>query len=261
MRPLTAASGEVATVFNWDAPRSRKLSLLSFLAASLVLHALCFYIFQIIYPPAAGPATPPARINIITPATEEGRELLQWIDAEDPALSSTTQRPPYAIELAPPKPEHIPSYAHRQPPLHIPPTFAPDLSVPSSRPPGPVPALRESIASAPLKIATQIRFSENLDAAKFPKFAFVASSNDAPQVARFRVGLSPRGEVRYCFLQNSSGDSSLDQQARADLLLARFPVSANAAAAAPDALIWTTATIEWGNDIAAPAASPSSPAP
>ncbi len=261
MTPLTTDSGEFATVFNWDAPRSRKLSLLSFLAASLVLHALCFYIFQIIYPPAAGPATPPARVNIITPATEEGRELLQWIEAEDPALSSTTQRPPYAVEFAPPKTEHIPSYANRQPALHIPPPFAPDLRVPSSRPPAPVPTLRESTSSTPVKIATRIQFPATLGAPELPKLSFTGSNNETPQAARFLIGLSPRGDVRYCFLQNSSGDSSLDQQARRYLLLARFPPQ-DAHAAARDDLIWTTATIDWGNDIAAPAATAApSPAP
>ena len=101
MRPATPAI-EYTPIFNWSPARSRKVSIISFIAASAVLHALCFYIFQIIYPPTVALLPPPARVSIITPASEEGRLLLRWIEAEDPALSSTTQRPPDASSFARP---------------------------------------------------------------------------------------------------------------------------------------------------------------
>jgi hypothetical protein len=71
MRPPTVAPHEFAPVFNWTPPRNRNVSLISFIAGSAVLHALCFYVFQIIYPPTVALLPPPARVNIITPATEK----------------------------------------------------------------------------------------------------------------------------------------------------------------------------------------------
>ena len=56
-----------------------------------MLHALCFYAFQIIYPPAVALLPPPGRVTVIAPNTQEERVLLRWLEAEDPALASTTQ--------------------------------------------------------------------------------------------------------------------------------------------------------------------------
>ncbi len=93
MRPQPFAEAEFTPVFDWSPRRGRKLSLISFITASAVVHALCFYVFQVIYPPTVALLPPPARVTVISPNTDEGRLLLRWIEAEDPALSSTTQRP------------------------------------------------------------------------------------------------------------------------------------------------------------------------
>ena len=48
-------SSELATeplLFSWDSPRRRQAAFLAFLAISLLAHAVCFYIFQVVYPPA-----------------------------------------------------------------------------------------------------------------------------------------------------------------------------------------------------------------
>src|SRR3954468_10664621 len=93
MTPQGSNPIDYSPIFDWSAPRARRISLLSFLGASAALHALCFYVFQIIYPPTISLLPPPARINLITGESEQGRLLLRWLEAEDPALSSTTQRP------------------------------------------------------------------------------------------------------------------------------------------------------------------------
>nr|MDQ2659201.1 hypothetical protein [Verrucomicrobiota bacterium] len=255
----TATSAEFPTIFRWDSPKSRKLSLLSFLAASVVLHSLCFYLFQIVYPAPAAPLPPPARVSLITDDTDEGRVLLRWIEAEDPALSSTTQRPAHIGALLPPKPAYLPSYINRQPSLAEVPPFEPDLRVPSARPPAPVPQPPPAAPVATAPIPTTVQFSaatESLGAPSFPPAHFTASGNEQPQAAQFRVVIGPRGEVRHCFLQTSSGDSALDEQARRYLLLTRFPDIESR----PDpGALWTIATLEWGNDIVLPSANPPEP--
>ncbi|MDQ6911820.1 MAG: hypothetical protein M3128_02980 [Verrucomicrobiota bacterium] len=239
---------EYTPIFDWSTPRSRKFSLISFIAASAALHAFCFYIFQIIYPPTVALTPPPGRISLITGDTDDGRVLLQWIEAEDPALSSYTQRPNESGNLALPKVEHVPSYLNSTPVLHdLPPNDA-DLRVPSANPPAPVPIAYATPALTTVVTPTSIRFSEEISArgpGQIPSLQFKSSSKDAPQAAQFRIALGRFGNVRYCFLQNSSGDAALDEQARHQLLLSRFPTG--------DAdLIWGTATFDWGNDLTAP---------
>jgi hypothetical protein len=257
----SAAANDFPTIFRWDSPKSRKLSLLSFLAASVVLHSLCFYLFQIIYPAPAAPLPPPARVNLITDETDEGRVLLRWIEAEDPALSSTTQRAPHASALFPPKPAYVPSYMNRQPSLPEVPPFEPDLHVPSSRPPGPIPQAPPASPVATALIPTSVQFSapKSLGASAFPPTHFTASRNEQPQAAEFRVVIGPRGEVRHCFLQTSSGDSALDEQARRYLLLVRFPDVQNRGSTGQAGALWATATVVWGNDLALPSANPPEP--
>src|SRR5438093_8459644 len=135
-------------LFSWEPPRRRKVSITAFLALSLGGHALCFYIFQIVYPPTVALLPPPARVSLITPASEEGRTLLRWIEAEDPALAFTTQRPPEARLRALPKVEHIPSYLAVELALKQVPLAVVDLRIPSSQPPGPVPFVYRQIAPA-----------------------------------------------------------------------------------------------------------------
>src|SRR5690349_14424762 len=110
MNSVTLESVAEPLLFSWDSPRGRKVAITFFLVLSFVGHALCFYIFQIVYPPTVALLPPPARVSLITPESEEGRTLLRWIDAEDPALAFTTRRPPDATFRALPKTQHVPSY-------------------------------------------------------------------------------------------------------------------------------------------------------
>src|SRR5213596_3595331 len=115
MNSFISESAAEPLIFGWDSPRREKLAITIFLALSLTAHALCFYVFQIVYPPTIALLPPPARVSLITPASEEGRTLLRWIDAEDPVLAFTTQRAPEARLRALPKIGHIPSYLTLEP--------------------------------------------------------------------------------------------------------------------------------------------------
>jgi hypothetical protein len=251
-------SPELATeplLFSWGSPRTQKAALLAFLALSLLAHAVCFYIFQVVYPPTVTLLPPPARVALITPASEEGRTLLRWIDAEDPAVAFTTDRPPEARFRALPKVEHVPSYHAMEPTLKKLPPFEVDSRAPDSQPPGPVPFMRQQSAPAANPIPTSVSFSNELDGlgvATLPPLKFGASTGETPEAIRFRVAVSRLGEIRFCFPMNSSGDPALDEQARLYLARCRFRKSAPGDGK-PDALLtWGIATIEWGSDITRP---------
>src|SRR2546429_8443464 len=161
-----SASGLVVEplVFSWEPPRRRRAAITAFVALSLIAHALCFYIFQIVYPPPVSLLPPPARVSVIASNSEEGRTLLRWVDSEDPALAFTTQRPAEARLRVLPKVEHIPSYLAVEPSLkRVPPPVA-DLRIPSSQPAGAVQFVHRQIAPAISPTQTSASFSKDLDA-------------------------------------------------------------------------------------------------
>jgi outer membrane biosynthesis protein TonB len=252
-------------VFAWDKPGRGKWTLTGFLLGSLALHAFGFYLFQIVYPPAVALLPPPGRVSLIAPDTDEGRQLLRWLEAEDPALASTTQPAPDAKALVLPTIQHAPSYLARQSALKDLPPAPPALRIPSAHPPSPVekPSAASQFTTKP--VPTVIRFSPELDSLitpQTPELKFNASSRESPEPARFLVAVNEKGEVRHCFLQSSSGDAALDDQARKYLALTRFLAIRNSPTSNVPSLIWGTATLEWGNDLAFPPApnpAPSTP--
>jgi len=237
-------------IFNWESPRRGNRMIAGFLATSLLAHAACFYIFQIVYPPTVALLPPLTGVSLITPDSEDGRTLLHWIEAEDPALASTTKRPPDGKAYGLPKVQHVPSYFATEPALKQVPPLSVDLRIPSSQPPGAVsmihPKGAPTIAAAP----TTVVFSKDLESLGRPELPapkFVASSNQSPEAVHFRIAVSSYGEIRYCFLLNSSGDRALDEQARKYLMACRFWPRPGTG---EEPLIWGIATVEWGNDLA-----------
>jgi hypothetical protein len=246
-------------LFSWEPPQRRRVAITAFLALSLIAHALCFYIFQIVYPTTVSLLPPPARVSVITSNSEEGRTLLRWVDAEDPALAFTTQRPAEARQRALPKVEHIPSYLAVELSLkQVPPPVA-DLRIPSSQPAGAVQFVYRQTAPAISPRETSASFSKELDAFGapiLPDRSFAASNDETPEAIRFRVAVSGSGEIRYCFPLNSSGDPALDEQARRYLTLCRFFQSSISGEKVDRSLTWGIATVEWGNDVAHPRLTP-----
>jgi hypothetical protein len=132
---------------------------------------------------------------------------------------------------------------------------APDPAVPSARPPGPIEPLTPRAPLVTKAAPTTIRLSHELEvlgALQGPEIKFFTSMHDSPRTAAFRVAVDLHGAVRYCFLENSSGDITLDEQARKYLALSRLsPVDAGTTKSESD-FVWGMITIEWGNDIVPP---------
>ena len=248
-------------VFSWAPPRKRRRALIVFLILSLLLHAFCFYVFQIVYPPTVALMPPPARVTLISPDDPESLALLRWVEAEDPALTTTTQRLPEIKSLALPPVQHRPSYASHQPKLKTLPPLLPDLSIPSSAAIGPVrlPRMKANASGLGLARKTTANFADlpaALGEPVFADFKFRLTRPDAPANARFRVAIDERGAIRFCFLIESSDDPALDEQARNFLQLCRLKTKEDSPLTNGSALFWTTATILWGNDLA-PSSGPS----
>lgn len=265
---MNSVASEIAAeplLFSWDSPRRQGTMLAAFILLSFVAHALCFYVFQIVYPTPVALLPPPARVTFITPDSEEGRTLLRWIDAEDPAVAFTTDPGPGARLGALPKTEHLPSYSTVEPILKELPPLKPDLRIPSSRPPGAVHSAVQKTASTRSIATTYISFSKELDqfgAATVLQSGFARSTEVTPETLRFRVAVNDLGEIRYCFPINSSGDPALDEQGRLQVVRSRFSQNKQPGSKTEPALVWGTATIQWGSDVARPQqASPTAVTP
>jgi hypothetical protein len=259
MNSVTSEIAAEPLLFTWDSPRRQRTMLAAFLVLSLLAHALCFYVFQIVYPTPVAVLPPPARVTFIAPDSEEGRTLLRWIDAEDPALAFTTHPAPGARLGALPKTDHVPSYSTVEPILKKLPPLKPDLRIPSSRPPGAVGSLARKTASAKGTVRTYVSFSKELDrfgSPTVPQSGFTTSNEETPETLRFRVAVSDLGEVRYCFAINSSGDPALDEQARLQIVRSRFSQNRETGMKPGSSLVWGIATIQWGSDVAHPQQAP-----
>ncbi|HJT80321.1 MAG TPA: hypothetical protein VJ719_03910 [Chthoniobacterales bacterium] len=256
------ADTDYPLLFEWAPPKGEKFLITTFLIGSLFVHLLAFYLFRIIYPPPIAVLPSPARLTFVEPTTEEGRTLLRWIEAEDPALASATVRPPEARLRALPKLSHVPSYIMHEPKLKDAPPMKPVVIAAEPFPPGPAPIARQPEQAWP-KIATRAFLSEELTELGQPRLApaqFSSSSAESPENMQFRIGVNRNGEIRFCFRISSSGDPKLDEQARVWLVGGRFPNAGGNVKTDGDKLTWGVATIEWGNDVAQPK-NPSSLAP
>ena len=259
---MNSVASEIAAeplLFSWDSPGRRGTMLAAFLALSLMAHALCFYVFQIVYPTPVALLPPPGRVTFIAPNSEEGRTLLRWIDAEDPAVAFTTHPAPGSKSRALQKTEHLPSYSAVEPILKELPPLKPDLRIPSSQLPNAVHSIVRKTASAKGTPRTYISFSKELDqfgTPTVPRPAFTTSNEETPETLRFRVAVNDLGEIRYCFPINSSGDPALDEQARLQIVRSRFSQNRQTATKPGSFLVWGVATIQWGSDVARPQQPP-----
>jgi len=253
------ASTAASSIFNWDRPRGRSLVLTGFIAISFAIHVGAFYLFQVVYPQTVSLLPAPRRVSLMTANSEQTATLLRWIDAEDPALATTTRRPAHMQRREMGKVEHIPSYFAREAVLKEPPPLAVNLRIPSTQPPGPVLVTRPSVSAKVGMQPTRVMFSnelQQLGGAKFVPGNFKASTSETPQNAQFRIAVDSNGSVVYCFPLTSSGDAGLDELARQHLALCRFP-----ARPSDDSLVWGIATMEWGNDVASASAKSTPTAP
>jgi len=244
-------------LFHWERPRRRQFAIAGFLLLSALLHALGFYIFQIVYPPPIALLPPPAQVTVIAPTTPEATTFLNWLEAEDPALAAQTQRPADARAFQLPKLAHVPSYVTVKPRLKEFLASQATPSPPSAMPPQPVPVVHPAATPPALAAPTSLLFSNELRdvPVTHPDLKFRATTREAPENARFRVAVDSLGAVRYSFLEQSSGDAALDEEARQYLALCRFqnPLPKSTSTAG---LIWTSATFVFGNDLQLPPSPP-----
>lgn len=240
---MKASATSPALTFEWPRREGFPVVLLGCVAISLVAHVATFFVFQVTEPPGSTIARAAPQVSVLTPSSPEKIALLRWIDAQDPALAATAASAPPPALLAT---AYRPSYATmRTAPLG--PVETPvAVPFPTARDPfeiiaraGSRPAPPAAATTAP---PTTIAFAEPLARrapATPPPLVPQTRANEPIEPARFLIGVTARGEVRFAFLQDSSGQPALDEQAAAHLQRLVF---------APDEapITWASATVIWG---------------
>ena len=240
MKPAPADSG---LTFDWPERDRFPLILFACVFVSLVVHTATFFVFQVVYPQRVTIPPPPPLVSLLTPSTPENAALLQWIDAEDPALVASARSvvPPDLLKVA-----YRPSFSIvRTAPLGsvetpVPFQFPPArtaLSIIASAAPRPAPE-----ASAPLPMRTTIRLSPILADRPLkppPSFEWKHRVDQPLQPLRALIGVTDRGAARFAFVQRSSGDERIDAEAISQLEHLTFGPS-------DTPITWGLATVDFG---------------
>jgi len=252
---LAAQVGQYRLVFRWP-ERTASLLIPALFVLSVAVHALAFYIFQVVYPPAVTSAPPRAQVTLLTAETPQGAALLRWVQAQDPATVASIQEitpaglgeirytPSYATAPTPLKEEEPPPE-----PIGLPSAYS-LLNINNSKAAAAGTLSRSSVISS-LSFSETLRARESAASPQPLEINAKSSANLRPTV--FLVGIGDRGEVRYCFLQESSADRAMDEQGENLLRQHTFSHSESA-------LEWGFATFTWGAEAYAPQnANPPSP--
>lgn len=242
------------TTFDWSGSHRSSWTLALLIFLSVVLHGGAFFFVHIstserqLIPQTAQPVQLLTRFAPDGSISPENEAVLRWLEAEDPAIFA---------RIANVEPAGILDVAYR-------PSYATSRTQPRSIPSEPAiiqyPPARDSlefIMSADEKPAaaapeaptrkTAITFHAALNSRAPAELAATLEARSALSLSTtsLLVGVNAEGEVRFAFVQASSGAPEMDAEA---LRL----VSSIRLAPAPEPITWATASIRWGNDAVSP---------
>jgi hypothetical protein len=244
--------------FSGHAPGIIPWTLLGFILLSACLHAFGFFLFQSVYPPAAHVGPAPVQVGLVVPGTPEGDAILRWIDSQDPARAAEPGAAPIpGLTDLPYKPSY--ETVHARPAMA---STSPEPALPYPAGASGLDLVRMAAAHAaasappPVSAATALSFSGALKGAAVDPLPSLDGLREADpgvlQPASFLLGVSDAGEVRYVFIQDPSGDKTLDAAAGRVLEQVRFrPPS--------QPLTWGFATFYWGSAVYARPAPTTAP--
>ena len=239
---MKAAPADPGLTFDWPERERFPYILFGCVFLSLVVHAATFYVFQVQYPQRVTIPPPPPLVSLLTPSSPENEALLRWIAAEDPALVASARSvvPPGLLEVP-----YRPSFGtvrtgplgsvETPVPVQFPPPRSP-LSIIGLTAPRPVPETR---ATLPMRTTIGLSAALAERSVKPPSFHWTQRASQPLQPLRALIGVTDRGEVRFTFVQRSSGAEGIDAEALRQLAGLRF-------APGGAAITWAVATVDFG---------------
>jgi hypothetical protein len=231
-------SSETRLIFDWRKARW-DYRLPAFIAISFLGHFFCFYLFHVVYPPTTSLLPPAAQITVLDPGSSRDKNMLDWIEVNDPA---TVSAPRF-------NPSLVPNLTPRYKPFFS--TLEPELR--SLEPPETSSKSIASIFSAETLIPMRPRPQTAAPGQRFPTRLEVASTLEKRSPASlpvlpvtstlaeptsFFIGVNPEGEVDFLFLRTSSGSDPLDERAKSYVKSLRFQPGTDRD--------WGVVSIHWG---------------
>lgn len=242
---MKATAAEPGLSFAWFDRERFPWFLFICVLLSFAAHAGSFLVFQVIYPQRATLPPPPPQVQLLAPQLPDYPSVWQRILADDPSLvASTFSATPVTLFDVP----YRPSYTTlRTAPRGVPEVDAP-VQFPAVKNPLSIIRSGENVAAAPepaqVSLATHVTFSPALATRPMqrqPAFAPPTNTSSPVEPSRFLIGVTDRGEVRFLFLQKSSGNPALDAEATRALAAATFSQN-------DTPITWSHASVEWGDE-------------
>lgn len=239
-----------AMTFEWKEREIGSWWLAALIFLSFLLHSAAFFIFQGKTPIATRPPGAAPSVQLLTAFAPDGSRslenetLLQWIATQDPALiaKNASVEPKGLLDV-----RYKPSFeTMRTVPLGV-----PDERTTNEFPPArdPLALIRSALPhaaaqpAAPAPEPTHVAISETLAPRSPADLRMIPNSkaNKTVEPTTVLAGVSAKGEARFTFLNQHSGNPELDAEATAFVRTIRFAPS-------EQNLQWGTITLYWGDD-------------
>jgi hypothetical protein len=226
-------------IFDWTARRWNQ-SLLGFVGASLLVHFVALYLLHVVYPTTNSLLPPTARISVLNPKNPDDHRILNWVELHDP---STQTAPKFRGDLISNLvPRYRPSFSAISPePLPAPqPTISLKTASPSLFSAENLLPLRSRPSIVPIKrtFLTQLEFGSALEARQPEWTGPAPAASEMLEPCTFFVGVGQAGQIKYCFLWQTSGSQSRDSQTEQFVRQIRFRRS--------NSFTWGIITLRWG---------------
>ena len=249
---LTESREVLNLTFDWKESRFRqRLHLLFFVGIAFLIHAVCFYVFQVVYPSSTRGLPMPKRLVILNPDNPAAIEAIREVEdrlagyglgpgdrAETVSLSAFTLYEPSFAGYQPGL-RDLPMSSLAQLPL---PRSLEETTLPPVRIPIPVmPAEHAEDPAEPLVLIDgPLAARKVTDPALHRKLSSHFAENHGT-LCTFSIGVNAAGVIAYCFPDEEDFRVENLEQLQRTLMELRFtpvPDSGNE-------ITWGTLTVEW----------------
>jgi hypothetical protein len=247
MTPSPLTDQPLESTFEWREPRMRqRLRLLCFFLVAVVIHAGCFYVFQVVYPSSTRGIPVPMRLMVLSPNDPAAQDVLQ--EVEDRVVGYGLSPGDRAVTVSLEN-NYQPSFAGYRPKLRdlpqgsitrmpLPGAFDGDVLPPATSTAGG--ERRESVPGPHEPTEPLVVFGGALSdriVTLLPKLGKLFAKNHGT-LATFTVGVNRAGVVEYCLPEEEFRADDLDALQSA-LIQFRFEPRSEGG------IVWGTAIVEW----------------
>ena len=247
MTPSSVPEKQTELTFEWREPRLRqRLRLLLYLGLAFLLHAVCFYVFQVVYPSSTIGLPVPMRVMVLSPDNAAAQDTLREVEDRLAGYGLGPGDRAETVSLDDYN-NYQPSFAEYRPKLRdLPRGSVARLPLPGAFDQDALPPLRTGLQTRPPEaasdpIAPVVIFNGELASRKLMDSPELDKlfAKDHGTLATFSIGVNASGVVEYCLPEKDEFRvENLDALLRAMFRFRFDPLPGSG-------VVWGTATVEW----------------